>query len=112
MFSFQFQPGQSGNPGGKPKIHQRIGAEYAARLMEPVAEEMSAARGALGPRRLPVQSSLSETPEGSYGETSSKRRLKKSVRRPGIPHDSLFDNLSFVVKILLLLGYLGAGRQR
>jgi len=34
--------GQSGNPGGKPKIHQRMSVECAARLQEPVPHEIAA----------------------------------------------------------------------
>ena len=35
-----FQKGESANPGGKPKVHQRIGAQYAAKLVEPAPPEI------------------------------------------------------------------------
>src|SRR5215472_1278787 len=44
-YPFQFQPGQSGNPGGKPKIHQRISAEYSALLLDVVPLEIAANLG-------------------------------------------------------------------
>jgi hypothetical protein len=37
--------GQSGEPGGKPKIHQQISAEYSARLLEQVPLEIAASLG-------------------------------------------------------------------
>src|SRR5215472_19310959 len=43
---FQYQAGQSGNPGGKPKIHQRISAEYSALLLDIVPPEIAASVGA------------------------------------------------------------------
>jgi hypothetical protein len=43
--AFQFKPGQSGNPGGKPKIHQRMGVAYAAILAEAVPDEVALAAG-------------------------------------------------------------------
>ena len=43
--AFQFQPGESGNPGGKPKVHQRMSAEYDALLAGIVPDELARAFG-------------------------------------------------------------------
>jgi len=43
--AFQFQPGESGNPGGKPKVHQRMNAEYDALLAGIVPDELALALG-------------------------------------------------------------------
>jgi hypothetical protein len=43
--AFQFKPGQSGNPGGKPKIQQRMSAEYDAFLARAIPDEVALAVG-------------------------------------------------------------------
>jgi hypothetical protein len=40
-----FRKGESANPGGKPKVHQRIGAQYAAKSVEPAPREVIQAIG-------------------------------------------------------------------
>ena len=42
---FRYRPGQAGNPGGKPKIHQTLSTEYARWLARPAPAEVSGALG-------------------------------------------------------------------
>jgi hypothetical protein len=42
----QFEPGQSGNPGGKPKVHQTMKMYYEAQLLQPAPDEICDAVGA------------------------------------------------------------------
>jgi hypothetical protein len=77
--AFQFKPGQSGNPGGKPKIHQRMRSEYDALLARIVPDEILESLGIPPGSTWAAAVALGVAGRAAAGDSNAAREMREAT---------------------------------